>query len=137
MKILFVFVLVGSLIGCGNSEEESTMTDTENKIIIESLEVMKEDLGVMEWEQAEQACENLGSGWRLPSLKELEVVYKNRKEIGGFEEGHYWSSSESTDTAISNVMMIIRFGVGDQFYNGKQTPNHVRAVRTAVLGSSR
>ena len=129
MKVLFVFVLAGFLISCGNSEKESTMTDIENKIIIGSLEVMKEDLGVMEWEQAEQACENLGNGWRLPSLKELEIVYKNRIQIGGFEEDHYWSSSEPLDVSISNVMMIIRFGIGDQFYNGKQTPNHVRAVR--------
>ena len=83
----------------------------------------------MEWEQAEQACENLGNGWRLPSLKELEIVYKNRIQIGGFEEDHYWSSSEPLDVSISNAMMIIRFGIGDQFYNGKQTPNHVRAVR--------
>ena len=129
MKVLFVFVLASFLISCGNSEKESTMTDIENKIIIGSLEVMKEDLGVMEWEQAEQACENLGNGWRLPSLKELEIVYKNRIQIGGFEEDHYWSSSEPLDVSISNAMMIIRFGIGDQFYNGKQTPNHVRAVR--------
>ena len=129
MKVLFVFVLAGFLISCGNSEKESTMTDIENKIIIGSLEVMKEDLGVMEWEQAEQACENLCNGWRLPSLKELEIVYKNRIQIGGFEEDHYWSSSEPLDVSISNAMMIIRFGIGDQFYNGKQTPNHVRAVR--------
>ena len=129
MKVLFVFVLAGFLISCGNSEKESTMTDIENKIIIGSLEVMKEDLGVMDWEQAEQACENLGNGWRLPSLKELEIVYKNRIQIGGFEEDHYWSSSEPLDVSISNAMMIIRFGIGDQFYNGKQTPNHVRAVR--------
>ena len=129
MKVLFVFVLAGFLISCGNSEKESTMTDIENKIIIGSLEVMKEDLGLMEWEQAEQACENLGNGWRLPSLKELEIVYKNRIQIGGFEEDHYWSSSEPLDVSISNAMMIIRFGIGDQFYNGKQTPNHVRAVR--------
>ena len=129
MKVLFVFVLAGFLISCGNSEKESTMTDIENKIIIGSLEVMKEDLGVMEWEQAEQACENLGNGWRLPSLKELEIVYKNRIQIGGFEEDHYWSSSEPLDVSISNAMMIIRFGIGDQFYNGKQTPNHVRTVR--------
>ena len=129
MKVLFVFVLAGFLISCGNSEKESTMTDIENKIIIGSLEVMKEDLGLMEWEQAEQACENLGNGWRLPSLKELEIVYKNRIQIGGFEEDHYWSSSEPLDVSISNAMMIIRFGIGDQFCNGKQTPNHVRAVR--------
>lgn len=129
MKVLFVFVLAGFLISCGNSDKESRMTDSENKIIIGSLEVMKEDLGVMEWEQAEQACDNLGNGWRLPSLEELETIFNNRKEIGGFEEDHYWSSSESTDVTISNAMMIISFGIGDQFYNGKQTPNHVRAVR--------
>ena len=129
MKVLFVCILAGFLIGCGNSVKENTKTDTENKSVIGSLEVMKEDLGVMDWKQAEQACEKLGNGWRLPSLEELEIVYKNRMQIGGFEEGHYWSSSESLDESISNAMMIIRFGIGDQFYNGKQTPNHVRAVR--------
>ena len=98
-------------------------------IKIGSLEVMTEDLGVMEWPQAKRACENLENGWRLPSLEELEVLHKNRTEIGGFEEDHYWSSTESKDPKVLNEMMIIRFGIGDQFYNGKQTPNHVRSVR--------
>jgi hypothetical protein len=102
-------------------------------IKIGRLEVMTKDLGVMEWPQAEQACENLENGWRLPSLEELEILHNHRKEIGGFEEDHYWSSTESKDPQILNEMMIIRFGVGNQFYNGKQTPNHVRAVRDLQL----
>ena len=32
-----------------------------------NLEVMTEDLGEMNWEDAMKACADLGDGWRLPT----------------------------------------------------------------------
>ena len=128
---------------CGANKSDSTISnesDNPSSIVnvngkevsiikINNLEIMTEDLVAMEWPEANEACKKLENGWRLPSLEELEILHKNRKEIGGFVEDHYWSSTESKDPKILNEMMIIRFGIGDQFYNGKQTPNCVRAVR--------
>lgn len=147
MKNLLYFGIILILASCGSNESESSATNESKStasndlsvnvngrevstVKIGNLEVMTEDLGVMEWPKAEQACESLGNGWRLPSLEELEILHKKRKRIGGFKVDHYWSSTESKDSNILNEMMIIVFGVGDQFYNGKQTPNCVRAVRT-------
>jgi hypothetical protein len=32
------------------------------------LEIMKTDLGKMDWDKAKKECENLGDGWRLPTI---------------------------------------------------------------------
>jgi len=79
----------------------------------------------MHWNEAKKACANLGSGWRLPTKDELNLMYKNRKKIGGFEINRFWSSTESSST---NAW-------GQGFYNGAQNyyPKDynasVRAVR--------
>ena len=94
-------------------------------IIIEHLEVMKEDLGLMYLNEAKKACADLGDGWRLPTKDELNLLYENKDKIGGFESC-YWSSTE-----IGNG------GAWEQsFEDGKQRDfneiplNYVRAVRS-------
>ena len=37
----------------------------------------------MNWQDAKKACEDLGSGWRLPSKGELLILYKNMDKIWG------------------------------------------------------
>lgn len=37
------------------------------------------------------------SDWRVPSMNELKLLYINRVAIGGFNEGRYWTSTESND----------------------------------------
>lgn len=32
------------------------------------------------------------AGWRLPTREELELIYENRGDIGGFDNRNYWSS---------------------------------------------
>ena len=49
-----------------------------------------EDLNL---EDAKKACQALGKGWRLPTYAEMNVIFKNRDKIGGFEENMYWTSS--------------------------------------------
>jgi methionine-rich copper-binding protein CopC len=57
------------------------------------------DLGEMDWESANTACNELilngYSDWRLPSKKELYFLYHFLKQlgVGGFA-GNYWSSTE-------------------------------------------
>ena len=69
---------------CGSDELPS--------IKIGNLEVMTKDLGNMNWYDAVKACDDLGSGWRLPTLKELNLLYENKEMIGGFTSNWYWSS---------------------------------------------
>jgi hypothetical protein len=49
-----------------------------------------EDLNL---EDAKKACQALGKGWRLPTYAEMNIIFKNRDKIGGFEENMYWTSS--------------------------------------------
>ena len=58
-----------------------------------NLEIMKSDLGKFNWNDANTACSKLGKGWRLPTAKELNSIYLNRKFIGGFTKDEYWSST--------------------------------------------
>ena len=55
---------------------------------------MSRDLGRMNWHEAKIACKKLGPGWRLPTKDELNMLYKNKEEIGGFANNFYWSSTE-------------------------------------------
>jgi hypothetical protein len=47
------------------------------------------------WDEAVDACEELGDGWRLPTQEELLLMWANKKNIGNFVADYYWSSSES------------------------------------------
>ena len=51
---------------------------------------ISEDLNL---EDAKKACQALGKGWRLPTYAEMNIIFKNRDKIGGFEENMYWTSS--------------------------------------------
>lgn len=64
-----------------------------------SFEIASEDeVGFLTWEDAKLACSLRGSGWRLPTLQELKIMYFNKNQIGNLF-GHerttgYWSSLE-------------------------------------------
>ena len=91
-----------------------------------SFEVYPNDLGQMTWDDAMNACDGLGDGWRLPTRLELLLMHNNQDELGGFAFGYYWSSTENGNFPA----WIQNFGTGFQF-NGYKTNNHyVRAVRT-------
>lgn len=50
------------------------------------------------WKESESSCKNLdyaNSGWRLPSIEELDLIYQNKKEIPLTNMGKMWSSTES------------------------------------------
>ena len=55
------------------------------------------------WDDAKSWCSNYGSGWYLPSLDELRIIYKNKSTINStlsangyttLGTGMYWSSTE-------------------------------------------
>jgi hypothetical protein len=66
--------------------------------------------------------------WYLPSRDELDKLYLNRAEIGGFDgsDVYYWSSSEYS----SNDAWVRRFMDGDAGGDAKNASDRVRAVRT-------
>ena len=68
-----------------------------------SLQVALLDIGKMSWQNAMDACENIGNSWVLPNSAELEIIQKELflKGIGNINAGYYWSSIElSPNNAI-------------------------------------
>ena len=64
-----------------------------NTFKLDSLEIASADFdSSYTWNDANQICEGLGDGWRLPNLDELKLIFKNRKQIGGFKRDSYWTS---------------------------------------------
>jgi len=98
----------------------------EGRKSINGLEV-SDNLGHMNWHEAIVACKKLGAGWRLPTKDELNMIYKNREEVGGFANGSYWSS---TETDFSNAW-VQSFGNGYQDFFNKSSFFYVRAVRAS------
>jgi hypothetical protein len=76
----------------------STIKQSNNDTIkIGNLEVKKQDEPEkINWDIAMNFAP---SGYRLPTKKELEFMYDNRKKIGGFTDSMYWSSDKEDDYA--------------------------------------
>ena len=126
MKYLFVFMLVGLMVSCGDASGDVTKEkQAKSTVKIGDLEVMTEDLGEMSWEDAKKACADLGDGWRLPTDEELNILYENKAKIGGFCGGYYWSSSESGTV----FAWIQDFNNGHQGHRYETSRNYIRAVR--------
>ncbi len=68
--------------------------------------------------------------WYLPSLYELDILFRNRGAIGGFSGYYYWSSSEYND----NSAWYQNFTNGNRYSDGgiendKDRLYSVRAIR--------
>jgi hypothetical protein len=47
----------------------------------------------MDWDDAMKACKDLGEGWRLPTKKEILMIYQNRNEISYYPDDYYWTAT--------------------------------------------
>ena len=82
--------------------------------------------GYMNWNEAVDACEKLGDGWRLPNMDELNGLFSDYKK-GIIDFGNYgcWSSeSYGSESAWSKG-----FHTGNIYINPKENLNLVRPVR--------
>ena len=104
-----------------------------NTITFSNLEIMKNDLGLMNWPEAKEKVSKLGNGWRLPNIEELGILFENNEKIGGFATLYYWGINEDTESDSENISAW-RFNMA----NGEQvldqfewhTRYGVRVVRT-------
>jgi hypothetical protein len=65
------------------------------------------------------------SDWYLPSKDELNKLYLNRVDIGGFTSNHYWTSSE-IDGFYANYQ---DFANGQFTFGDRRNTKYVRAIR--------
>ena len=96
-------------------------------IKIADIEVAEYDFPeYMNWDNALKACKALGSGWRLPTTRELDLLYRNKDEIGSFAPEYYWSSNFFD----VNSSWRYNFHGGFQAEANKGFGSNVRAVRS-------
>jgi hypothetical protein len=88
------------------------------------FELYPDSLGEMTWDNAVKAVKNLGNGWRLPTIEECFMIYKDNL----IDEDYYWSSSEYD----SSLAWGFYFSSGLANFNYKDNTNYVRAVRDLV-----
>ena len=128
--LLFTILLVTVLTGC-LPELPKSNTDYKNiigrPIKIGNIEVAQYDFPKeMNWDDAKEACEALGQGWRLPDEDELELLFQKKNKIGVFAKDlPYWSSTEID----GNDAWFQIWNDGVQISNGKGLTLYVRAVR--------
>lgn len=92
------------------------------------LVVASEDMDEVSWDDAMRICAELDlngfSNWRLPTRKELDLLYKSREIIGGFSDTTYWSSTDY------DLAWVQYFRTGAQFEIGKAARCSFRPVRS-------
>ena len=126
-----VLLLALMFVGCGSSTDEGSSTDGGYEMINingKSIQVATSDaLHRMNWVSANNFCNNLGNGWRLPSMEELEAMYEqlHLKGKGNFKRNSYWSSED----AISCGQWCVDFWDGGSVIRCHSN-EEVRAVRT-------
>ncbi|MEG2067685.1 MAG: DUF4906 domain-containing protein [Tannerellaceae bacterium] len=81
----------------------------------------------IDYSAAQTLCTNEGTGWRLPNLYELHVMYENRVALGepAFITIH-WSTSPHRS---GDHICVLVFGSGNFTYSGPSDSNYVRCVR--------
>lgn len=105
---------------------------------IGNIQVYSSDIGEMNWEEANFACKNLGEGWRLPTISELELIEKNKDDLNGFfKNSYYWSSTKNLEGKIFviNIGSIFVSTLDKSTFGNYRSSNkfenyYVRPVRT-------
>ena len=98
MNKLHIYIFSALLMistGCSNKNA------IEKTIMIGNLEVAYMDFSdKMNWQDAQDACAELGDGWRLPSRDELSMIYSFENNTARLSEsGQYWSNTQSNPGA--------------------------------------
>ncbi len=123
---------IRSELGIGDFHKEGIIFsfDADNK---KGKIVHIEDAGPMTWENAFKIHEQLGEGWRLPTLDELKLLYKTvgqgATNSAKFSNQLYWSATPYDEYQAR----LLRFSDGNTNYHYNKEAEHriyqVRAVR--------
>ncbi len=125
-SFLILPILFVSYLGLG----QNNFPITGKPIILGNLIISQYDFPEqMDWNSAKIECAKLGSGWRLPTKDELNVLFKNKSKIEGLKSNDYWSNTEDADTYTKSWFQT--FSDGYQDVAEKNNPFKVRAVKTS------
>ena len=81
----------------------------------------------LNWSTAKLKCEEVGEGWRLPSISELEEIFENKEQYNFANYGYwtYWSIEELNEEESLSFSGV----EGNITTHLKTTNNYVRAVK--------
>ena len=54
-------------------------TRLQNQISV--IELLQHDFGIFDWQEAENILKELGDGWRIPTINELDLIKPYQKQI--------------------------------------------------------
>jgi hypothetical protein len=89
------------------------------------FELYPDSLGKMTWDKAVKAVKKLGNGWRLPTIEECFMIYKDKLIDGDY----YWTSLEHDN--YSAWAFSFDFGSTD-YFNKKIDDAYVHVVRDLI-----
>jgi len=102
-----------------------------NPITGENLQVAKFDSeNQLDWYQAKKKCEEFGEGWRLPTISELKLIYKELHQKENFQPAVYWSRTESS--SMRAWTFDFGYGTDDHGYY-KENKAYTIAVNTNTI----
>jgi hypothetical protein len=128
--------------GDGVGDEQSD----KNKTLYRKLRVSNTDNGTVKtWDEAKVICAGLGTGWRLPTQKELEAIWILKSEMvanagttgfTGFSNDYYWTATENSGTIppippLTNAFMVYMASspAGDAGNTPHTIKTHTASVR--------
>lgn len=95
----------------------------------EELEIFPSDISSeLDWIEANEVCMQLGGGWRLPTVNEMDEIYKKclLQDKGVFNAGEYWCIDEDDE---KQALFSAFYGGGGYSMHNKEEKLNVRPVR--------
>lgn len=128
----------------GATDKDMNIYASENDQVFEKLEIDASDMAepdasafTMDWVTAYNGCKSKGEGWRLPTQRELILMYIFRVPLVSMigknfdSSGYYWSSFEYGN---GSSCWSVGFDYGGTNPDRKSDlMNRVRCVREAAL----
>jgi hypothetical protein len=135
-KLLLLTLAIVTLTNMGYSQERGGIIvyeRNEHGLVAAPSDLSSSSSSSMEFELANGYCDALilngYDDWRLPTDNELNMLYQNQVEIGGFVNNYYWSSTEWPGKGSFYVLIRgFRNGIHDS--QSKFGKCAVRCVRT-------
>ena len=106
----------------------------DKRFIFGNLEIAEDDFRTtMTWDYAKKACNDLGNGWRLPFINELEYIDNTARRI--ILQGPHWSCTYLTfpDGTMNGSASVYVFKLSERGFEDEDYKNgehYVRCVRT-------